>query len=310
MNKDKIIQLNPDRPQEAITIHTFSAFAGREVVTLEARHIPIGRIDNLIAALLEVKDAYEKPVIQVDMQNIFRVIHHIAMKNTDSQVRHILNCIAGVARLQLAHKDNQPEMAKTEDGAFFNHALGKAMSAEVYQEPAPIIIGGSFDWDANTCEPAPSPTFIELPYPDMPAAQSGTNIVTIAGVKAKDWTRFGVKYTGKVDEYAHADISKGKWIRIYGLLPQERDYNRLTRATTAFRQVYDLTFKIGDTCVYDSFNIIYTGSIVSISEKTIAIDRGAGYSKKVMLDIATFIRRNQDYDARRIESNNEAERRF
>lgn len=125
--------------------------------------------------------------------------------------------------------------------------------------------------------------------PVMPAPQWGKNIIHVLGIKSKDYTRYGVKYEGSVNQDHNADIKKGEWIRLYGI-EQGR--------------AYDITFKIGDTCIYGSYNLYYTGKIVSIGEKTITIDPGEGYSKKHQLDLYTFNWRNYDYDAAKVFENN------
>lgn len=85
----------------------------------------------------------------------------------------------------------------------------------------------------------------------------------------------------------NADIAKQRWIRIYGI------------GSGTYAPAFDLTFKMGDTCVYGSYNLVYTGKIVGIGAKTITIEK-AGYSRNTVLDIATFIQRNYDYDAKAI----------
>jgi hypothetical protein len=44
---------------------------------------------------------------------------------------------------------------------------------------------------------------------------------------------------------------------------------------TDYKGAFDLTFKIGDVAVYDSFNMVYTAKIESIGPKTIKVGWGA-----------------------------------
>lgn len=102
------------------------------------------------------------------------------------------------------------------------------------------------------------------------------------------------KFRGEVFEYKpdnpmHADIEPGKWIRIYG------EYQG---------KPYDRTFNLGDEAEYDSFNLRYTGKIVSIGEKSVTID---DHGQRRRLDLHTFSWRNHDFDAARTAAHNAEE---
>ncbi len=58
---------------------------------------------------------------------------------------------------------------------------------------------------------------------------------------------------------------------------------------------YNRTFKIGDTAEYDSYNLSYTGTIVSIGKKTVTVDPGRG-GRKRRLTFHTFNWRNWNFD--------------
>ena len=80
----------------------------------------------------------------------------------------------------------------------------------------------------------------------------------------------------------HAEVSKGKSIRIFGT-----DGNRHTP------KEINRTYRVGDRAVYDSYNLFYTGPIVSITEKTVTIDASStGYTVK-RLPLAVFFARNR-----------------
>lgn len=80
----------------------------------------------------------------------------------------------------------------------------------------------------------------------------------------------------------HAEIDKGKSIRIFGT-----DGNRRTPAEI------DRTYRVGDRAVYDSYNLFYTGAIVSITDKSVTIDAShTGYTVK-RLPLAVFFMRNR-----------------
>lgn len=77
----------------------------------------------------------------------------------------------------------------------------------------------------------------------------------------------------------NAEIIKGESIRIFGV-----DGNRF------LPQSIDRTYEIGDRAAYDSFNLIYTGKIISITEKTVTIEADGGGKR---LRLANFFSMNR-----------------
>jgi|LakMenEpi03Aug12_release.lakeMendotaPanAssembly.Ray.scaffolds.fasta_scaffold2144657_1 hypothetical protein len=72
------------------------------------------------------------------------------------------------------------------------------------------------------------------------------------------------------------------------------------QSITITREGYaPISFGIGDMAVYDSYNLVYTGTISSITEKTVTIIR-AGYQSAKRLKIDQFAFYNYDFDAERI----------
>jgi hypothetical protein len=62
---------------------------------------------------------------------------------------------------------------------------------------------------------------------------------------------------------------------------------------------FRVNFQVGDAAVYDSYNLIYTGTIKSITEKTVTITKK--YSNQTTrLPLDRFAMRNYDFDAQRI----------
>ncbi len=82
----------------------------------------------------------------------------------------------------------------------------------------------------------------------------------------------------------NADIERGQSIRIHGFRN---------------RKPYDKTFVIGDTAEYGSYNLSYTGKIVSITEKTVTIEEPYNYNppRRHRLKLREFSWRNYDFDA-------------
>ncbi|MCU7800451.1 MAG: hypothetical protein KZQ70_09950 [gamma proteobacterium symbiont of Lucinoma myriamae] len=115
-------------------------------------------------------------------------------------------------------------------------------------------------------------------------------VLTVSNIQPKPYKRNGVTHTCTDDSNLfQADIIIGQSIRIYGKTYQEE---------------FDLTFKLGDQCVHGSYNLIYTGEIVSIGKKTVTIEDG---NTKTRLNLYDFCRRNHHYDAARIERHNHEE---
>lgn len=141
----------------------------------------------------------------------------------------------------------------------------------------------------------------------IPKPKKGKGVINLKGVARKPWKRGGKTYGDTVDENMNADILPGQWVRIYGISDLRSRYERDANGkgkSIQYREVYDRTFKLGDTCIYGSYNLIYTGSIVSIGAKTVTIDPGKGSGKKTQLDLHSFIWRNWDYNAERIANEN------
>lgn len=88
----------------------------------------------------------------------------------------------------------------------------------------------------------------------------------------------------------HADVIPKKSIRLHGF-----EHNHTTP------HAYDITFKVGDTAVYGGYNLTYTGTIVSIGEKTVRIE-DCGRVKALRFDDFSFW--NRDFDAERIAQEN------
>lgn len=101
---------------------------------------------------------------------------------------------------------------------------------------------------------------------------------------------------GTVEVGQHVDIIKGQSIRLFGV-----DSNYRQGPTP-----YERTFKVGDVAAYDSYNLIYTGTITAIGAKTVTIDAGRGGSLK-RLSTYKFNFFNKHFDLDRINAHNAAE---
>lgn len=91
----------------------------------------------------------------------------------------------------------------------------------------------------------------------------------------------------------HADVLPKKSIRLHGF-----EHNHVSP------HAYDITFKVGDVAVYGGYNLTYTGTIVSIGEKTVKI---AHDGRSTVLKFDDFAFWNRDFDAKRIAKENSEE---
>lgn len=102
---------------------------------------------------------------------------------------------------------------------------------------------------------------------------------------------YGKPYPEEVVPNHYAAVTPGRQIVLFGL---RKVYEQ--GAVGGVLRGYVRRFAVGDTAEYDSYNLVYLGTITSITEKRVTIDKGRGYSRKAVLDIATFDSKNHDLD--------------
>lgn len=111
--------------------------------------------------------------------------------------------------------------------------------------------------------------------------------ITVTAIKSKDRKSHGHIYPGEVEQGARADITPSVSIRLYG-----EQY-----AGTSYARTYDRTFRIGDVAECDSYNLSYTGTIVSITAKTVTIRPELDSHTPKRLSLHEFNWRNRHFDA-------------
>jgi hypothetical protein len=113
----------------------------------------------------------------------------------------------------------------------------------------------------------------------------------IENIQPKQRTWRGQIMTPSTTDIYNAEINKNELIRLYGT------YKNAMKPIN-----FDITFKIGDSAIYDSYNFSYVGKIIAIGEKTVTIDENPGmnYSRNRRLDLYEFCWRNWDFNAERI----------
>ena len=141
--------------------------------------------------------------------------------------------------------------------------------------------------------PAVVPAYIPTPKPEP----KGPNFVhpVPAGLDRPSVQLREIGNGWSSDRY-NVDIWPKQAIRLFGTYK-----NRTTPVE------FDITFKLGDTAEYDSYNLSYTGKIVSIGPKTVTIDASGTGDRTKRLDIVEFAWRNWDFDAERIAKENAIE---
>ena len=120
-------------------------------------------------------------------------------------------------------------------------------------------------------------------------------IVAGVEIRSPDRKRNGKLIPGKVEPHQFAEIVKNKYILLFGL-----------SNATGMPQKFERLFKIGDVAEYDSYNLHYLGTIVSISDKCVGIKDK--HEKKVhRLSIHEFNWRNRNLDVAATEKRNDQE---
>lgn len=77
------------------------------------------------------------------------------------------------------------------------------------------------------------------------------------------------------------------------------------RSINAEAGKFSRRFTVGDEAEYDSYNLRYTGRIVSITRAGVNFTTSEGRKR---LSWVNFIRRNWDFDAKRVAMENDSER--
>lgn len=93
----------------------------------------------------------------------------------------------------------------------------------------------------------------------------------------------------------HAEVLPGQWIRLFGETTKITYEGSPGRYTQKVEKVhYEKMFRIGDEAEYDSYNLSYTGTITSITEKSVTFKTRSGVKR---LSLYEFDWRNYDFDA-------------
>jgi hypothetical protein len=100
-----------------------------------------------------------------------------------------------------------------------------------------------------------------------------------------------------------AVIEEGKSIRIERLV-EEVVYVKDVPVphTQPMHRIEEKTFMVGQAAEFDSYNLVYYGSIESISAKTVVVDGSHRGSKR--LTIGAFVEKNHDFDLAKAQKRN------
>lgn len=89
----------------------------------------------------------------------------------------------------------------------------------------------------------------------------------------------------------NADVDpKGGTLRVFGTYGNRKEPVQ-----------FDREFKVGETVIYDSYNLIYTGTLQSIGPATVTVEHHGDISR---LRLDDFINRNWDLDLARVSERN------
>lgn len=128
-------------------------------------------------------------------------------------------------------------------------------------------------------------------------------VVVLDEIRSKTHKRGSQVYGGEVVEGHHAEIVVGESITLHGAMKAGSRYVR-DAATgrmvpNARPMLYANVFRIGDEACVGSFNLVYTGIVRAITAKTVTVVQyeGSCNERAYRMDIATFDRRNWDFDA-------------
>ncbi len=112
----------------------------------------------------------------------------------------------------------------------------------------------------------------------------------------------------------NADVEPRQSIRLYGAVADRCRYIKFTDPSGVigyrreeYVQPFNLTFRIGNSAVYGSYNLTYTGKIVSIGAKTVTIDAHDTGDHTKRLNLWQFAHQNWDFDAAKIAHDNAIE---
>lgn len=122
------------------------------------------------------------------------------------------------------------------------------------------------------------------------AVVKAAKLISYPEIREKVRTVRGQTFGGQVVKGASAELLPGQYVRIFGTY-----YNRHVPKD------YDLRFVVGAKAVYDSYNMVYVGTVEAIGEKTIAIRSGAQLKR---IDLAEFVELNWNFDEARINKKN------
>lgn len=134
-------------------------------------------------------------------------------------------------------------------------------------------------------------------------------LITHRNVKDRDYKRGGVIHEGASREGHHVEVKPGEYIRLYGAEKRPVKTTVLngdwkTEEVWVEGEVpYDITFRVGDTAEYGSYNLHYLGEVVSISAKTVSILPEHG-TKVKRLRLYEFSWRNDNFDLEKIRARN------
>lgn len=140
-------------------------------------------------------------------------------------------------------------------------------------------------------------TVIPVQFNKGHAVVKSGKATTYYNVKDRNYTRRGMTYEGRIRTGHHVEVQPGEYIRLFG------HHEIYDKDNNVVEKDYDITFRVGDEAVYDEYNLIYTGKIVSITAKNVTVKDDQLMDKK-RLNFYMFSSYNDNYDEERIARRN------
>jgi len=121
-----------------------------------------------------------------------------------------------------------------------------------------------------------------------------SKVITHSPIMTKGSKRFGTVYPPSESDYNATITNPGKADATI----------TIQKVTGHHAPTTPVTFAVGDTVEYDSYNLSYTGTIEKIGPKTVSIRKYKTSTKLIRMNLDTFAWRNFDLDLAKIAEKN------
>jgi len=173
------------------------------------------------------------------------------------------------------------------------------------------IVDNTHGGECAACRDGETEFLARVPTPEPPKTPArptlyvgGKGTFIHENIRERDRKIRGRLIPGEARMGHHVAVTPGRSIQLYGMRDAFTSESR-AGAPHGTKVPYAVTFKIGDTCESDSYNLVYFGKIEAIGRKSVSIR--CEVSGLIRLDLATFSRRNYDFNQAKAEARNATE---